>query len=124
APNKDGHTPLWYALIARKGPLAQQLIDHGATVTAGPDPAELFSLAIGGSWYIGNGIAESMLKRGASVSRPYRKCTPLGIAVQANRPALVRLLLRRHADPNQLTDLYGEGMRSPLDVAIPENQPE
>ena len=40
--------------------MTSTILDAGE---AGPDPAELFSLAIGESWYIGNGIAESMLKR-------------------------------------------------------------
>ncbi|HLJ55441.1 MAG TPA: hypothetical protein VKT77_10415 [Chthonomonadaceae bacterium] len=122
--DRDGHTPLWYALMARKGALARQLIDRGARVTVGRSRGELLFHAIRQSYYVGDATVEKILARGADPNLPYQRVTPLGLAVASGSIATVKELLRRGADPNGLSDEWGEGLRRPMEIVIPENQPE
>lgn len=117
ATDADGHPALWHALMARKGTLSRVLIDHGASVTGGPDPNELLYRAVWHSNYVGAATVEKMLDRGADPNSTYQRLTVLGMAIELSNVPIVRALLKHHADPNRLSDVYGQGLRLPLEIA-------
>ena len=92
--------PLWWALVYRRFATAQLLIRHGADLNLELEDGHLLST------YIYNGLdlptLELMLDYGANPNCADRiGNTPLINAIQKDDPAMVRRLLRYHADPNQ-----------------------
>jgi ankyrin repeat protein len=117
APGKDGNTPLTAAAAAGQLKVAAFLLDHGANVNAGENPALNAATAAGN-----RAMVEFLLSRGANVNSKSLGVeeTPLHTAAKRGFAAVVKVLLANKADLNA----QNKGGWSPLMSAASADHPE
>jgi ankyrin repeat protein len=117
APGKDGNTPLTAAAAAGQLKVAAYLLDHGADVNAGENPA-LNAAVVAGN----RAMVEFLLSRGANVNSKSLgvEDTPLHTAARKGFEAVAKVLLANKADVNA----QNKSGWTPLMCAASANQPE
>lgn len=119
-----GRSPLLYAIVGQQKRTSRLLIELGADVNFLPFNNNLVAIEIMSCR--DTDLTELMLQHGASANLrgglgvTTRWLSPLEAAVVLNKPAIVRLLLRYHADPN--TGIIAD--KSLLQYAKWEHMPE
>ena len=116
APNRDGHSPLYVALMARRARVAQQLVAAGAQFDPGALLRELALNDVGDRDAI-----RLLLAQGADINeKDANGDTALHLAVSRDYRVVVKHLVNAGADVNAVN---GAGV-TPLAIALEVGSPE
>jgi ankyrin repeat protein len=109
AADRDGHSPLYDAVMADRTQVAQYLVDQGAAI----DPDKLL-IEVVDSGVTDRDVVEFLLANGANINHlDSSGKTPLILAITNNQRLLTKRLITHGADVNR----SGSSGQSPLEVA-------
>ncbi|MEA2552315.1 MAG: hypothetical protein QOJ65_491, partial [Fimbriimonadaceae bacterium] len=102
---KNGSTPLFVALLNNSSRMAEWLIDQGVDTTGVRNSKTVLQLA---AQVPSATITEKLIARGAKIDAPNTYWnSPLAIASRWGNLAVVKVLLKHHANPNAPDRFYG-----------------